>query len=117
MLDYWVRLHRQYRCDVDQVVIFLQQTNSEDVFKYQFTAANTRHRYRVIRLWEQDPEPLLASSALLPLLTRKFGAIAPEIQNQIQQLSIPQLEELGEALLDFSSMTDLTNWLSAQTSN
>jgi predicted transposase YdaD len=48
---------------------------------------------------------------LLRLLTRRVGAIAPDIENQIQQLSIPQLEDLGEALLDFSSVNDLTSWL------
>ena len=29
--------------------------------------SNTIHRYRVVRLWEQDPSLLLASPALLPL--------------------------------------------------
>ena len=48
---------------------------------------------------------------LLRMLTRKFGAIAPELQTKIQQLSIPQLEDLGEALLDFSSGNDLIAWL------
>ncbi len=32
-----------------------------------FNIANTSHRYRVVRLWEQDPSPLLTSPALLPL--------------------------------------------------
>lgn len=48
---------------------------------------------------------------LLRLLTRRVGAIAPDLENKIQQLSIPQLEDLGEALLDFSSVNDLTSWL------
>jgi len=67
MLDYWVRLYRQYECEVEQVVIFLNPTTSEAVFTEQFTASNTFHRYRVIRIWEQNPEPLLASPGLLPL--------------------------------------------------
>jgi len=32
-------------------------------------------------------------------------------QSQIQQLRVEQLEELGEALLDFSSVQDLMDWL------
>ncbi len=67
MLDYWLRLYRQYRCPIEQVIIFLKPTTSEAVFINEFTAANTWHRYRVIRLWEQDPAPLLADNALLPL--------------------------------------------------
>ncbi|MCC5600011.1 DUF4351 domain-containing protein [Nostoc sp. CHAB 5714] len=35
----------------------------------------------------------------------------PEMQEQIRTLSITQLEELAEALLDFSSQSDLVNYL------
>ncbi|WP_424101983.1 Rpn family recombination-promoting nuclease/putative transposase [Moorena producens] len=69
MLDYWVRLHRKYRCPIEQVVIFLKSTTSQMVFNNEFRDINTWHRYRVIRLWEQDPLPLLANRALLPLAT------------------------------------------------
>lgn len=52
-----------------------------------------------------------ALSMIMRQLTRRVGAIAPDLENKIQQLSIPQLEDLGEALLDFSSVNDLTSWL------
>jgi predicted transposase YdaD len=67
MLDYSVRLKRQYRCDVEQVVIFLQATNDEIVFTEEYQDRTTSHRYRVIRLWEQDSAPFLANPGLLPL--------------------------------------------------
>ena len=206
MLDYYVRLKRQYSCSINQVVIFLQQTASEQVFVSEYTDVNTRHGYRVIRLWEQDPASLLSVHGLLPLatlsqtnsprtlleqiatqiatieeptqqadllactqvlaglrfekdlirqlfrketmrgsviyqeiredgllegrqlgllegrkdealsfltrqLTRRIGPIASETREQIQTLSVEELEDLGEALLDFSSASDLTNWL------
>ncbi|MFB8797683.1 MAG: Rpn family recombination-promoting nuclease/putative transposase [Microcoleus sp.] len=206
MLDYYVRLKRQYSCSINQVVIFLQQTASEQVFVSEYTDANTRHSYRVIRLWEQDPALLLSVPGLLPfatlsqtnsprnlleqiatqiatieepnqqadllactqvlaglrfekdlirqlfrketmrgsviyqeiredgllegrqlgllegrkdealslltrLLIRRIGSIAPETTEQIQTLSVEELEDLGEALLDFSEASDLTNWL------
>ena len=50
-------------------------------------------------------------AVILRLLTRRFGAIEPEVQQQIRSLSITQLEELAEALLDFSSPSDLVNYL------
>jgi hypothetical protein len=37
--------------------------------------------------------------------------IAPHLATQIRSLSLTQLEELGEALLDFSELADLENWL------
>ncbi|MBC7972789.1 MAG: Rpn family recombination-promoting nuclease/putative transposase [Verrucomicrobia bacterium] len=206
MLDYWVRLYRQYNCKVVQVVIFLKPTTSEAVFVDRFTAPRTFHHYRVIRTWEEDPAPLLVTPSLLPIavlarttapnallqqvaaqvdmiesidlrqnistcaqllaglvfnheqihqffrrdmmkesvvyqeilreglqeglqqglqqglqaeinllvrqLTHRLGTVPQALQNQIQGLSIAQLEDLGEALLDFSSQTELENWLS-----
>ncbi|MBV8883874.1 MAG: DUF4351 domain-containing protein [Chroococcidiopsidaceae cyanobacterium CP_BM_RX_35] len=198
MLDYWVGLYRKYRCPIEQVVIFLKPTSSEVVFTEQFAVGNTVHPYRVIRIWEQDPAPLLANPGLLPLavlartnapasllqqvaaqvelieepgqqreisaytqilaglkfdkdlirrflreelmresviyqeilqeghqegrqegeaslvlrqLSRRLGQLAPEVRSQLQQLRVEQLEELGEALLDFSSVPDLMDWL------
>ena len=52
-----------------------------------------------------------ALSLVTRQLTRRIGAIAPQISEQIQTLSVEELENLGEALLDFSEAADLTNWL------
>ncbi|MBV8887827.1 MAG: DUF4351 domain-containing protein, partial [Chroococcidiopsidaceae cyanobacterium CP_BM_RX_35] len=43
----------------------------------------------------------------------RLGQLTPELRAQIQTLSVTQLEELGEALLDFSTIQDLMNWLQA----
>ncbi len=48
------------------------------------------------------------------LLTRKFGELAPNLQEQIQQLSTPQLEALAVSVLAFNSIRDLENWLNDQ---
>jgi predicted transposase/invertase (TIGR01784 family) len=50
---------------------------------------------------------------ILRLLSRRIGMVAPEIEAHIRQLSLNQLEELGEALLDFSDPADLITWLQA----
>ncbi len=50
-------------------------------------------------------------AVILRQMTRRFGAIEPEVQQQIRSLSITELEELAEALLDFSSPSDLVNYL------
>jgi predicted transposase YdaD len=67
MLDYSVRLKRQHRCRVVQVVIFLQETTNEIVFTEEYRDDTTLHRYQVIRLWQQDAATFLANPALLPL--------------------------------------------------
>lgn len=44
-------------------------------------------------------------------LTRRIGQVSPELQAQIQRLTTSQIEELSEALLDFSDSDDLISWL------
>jgi predicted transposase YdaD len=67
MLDYSVRLKRQYKCPVVQVVVFLQETDDEIAFTEEYVDDTTRHRYRAVRMWEQDSSLFLSNSALLPL--------------------------------------------------
>jgi len=202
MLNYSVRLQWQYGLPVRQVLIWLVPTSNQAVFETEFRTEFTRHRYQVIRLWEESPEPLLGNSALLPLavlcatenptellsqvaqevnkiestdlrqeiaactqilaglrfdkqlistmfreevmresvvyqdilqkgiaqgleqgekqgevavilrqLRRFCGRLNPEVESRIQSLSKPQLEELSEALLDFTNLADLQRWL------
>lgn len=208
MLDYWVRLYRLYRLPIAQVVVLLLPPPANTVIETAFVLGETRHGYRVIRLWEEDPNLLLDDPALLPLatlaattatepllelvaqrvnqleasrrqevldytkilaglkfnkdlirqifregmmresvivqeileegrqegrqqgrqegiqqgiqqegrslilrlLTRKVGEISESWQQRISNLSLEQLENLGEALLDFQSFADLEAW-------
>jgi hypothetical protein len=45
------------------------------------------------------------------MLRRYIGEVSTAAEQAISQLSIDQLEQLGEALFDFSSETDLLTWL------
>ncbi|MEH2041399.1 DUF4351 domain-containing protein [Nostoc sp.] len=53
---------------------------------------------------------------ILRLLNRRIGEIDASLIGRIKGLSIEQLENLGEALLDFSSVADLETWLNQQSS-
>jgi predicted transposase/invertase (TIGR01784 family) len=48
---------------------------------------------------------------ILRLLKRRVGTVSIDLEAQIKALPLAQLEELGEALLDFSQMSDLVAWL------
>jgi len=50
-------------------------------------------------------------------LQRRVGELSPQLQECIQSLSLNQLEALGEALLDFTGMEDLLNWLQINQNN
>jgi predicted transposase YdaD len=198
MLDYYVRLTRQYQIPVTQVVIFLQETNHENAFTEAYISDTTTHRYRVIRMWEQDSTFFLKNLALLPLapltrtnspqillsqvsqnvakiadreakqdiaayteilaglrfektlisqllseeimqesviyqdilqkgeqrgeqkgeqrtiirlLNRRFGEIDSSLIDKIRMLTIEQLDNLADVLLDFADIADLVTWL------
>ncbi|MGB3421192.1 MAG: DUF4351 domain-containing protein [Dolichospermum sp.] len=83
MLDYFVRLVRQYNLPVTQVVIFLQETSNEIAFTEAYTDEMTHHRYRVIRMWEQDSDLFLNNPALLPLAPLTKTNSAPELLSQV----------------------------------
>ncbi|MEH1855717.1 MAG: DUF4351 domain-containing protein [Nostoc sp.] len=48
---------------------------------------------------------------VIRLLTRRLGSINSQLQSRLQELSLVQLENLGEVLLDFASEDDLMSWL------
>jgi len=48
---------------------------------------------------------------ILRMLERCVGKITPDIQSRIRRLSSEKLENLGEALLEFKGVSDLTDWL------
>ncbi len=50
---------------------------------------------------------------VLRQLQRRVGELPEEVRGRIQTLSLEQLEALGEALLDFTAIEDLLNWLEA----
>ncbi len=196
MLDYSVRLKRQYKIPVTQVVIFLQETDNEIVFTDKYEDETTIHRYQVIRMWEQDSTAFLNNQALLPLgtltqttspqkllsqiaqsvarisdrgtrqniaayteilaglrfeknlirqllsedimqesvifqdivqkeafkiinrqLNRRFNQIETSLIERVRELSAEQIENLGEALFDFTDTSDLETWLNQQENN
>ncbi|BAY77098.1 hypothetical protein NIES25_35560 [Nostoc linckia NIES-25] len=203
MLDYWVRLYRLYRLPITQVVVLLLPPAPETVIETAFSLETTRHEYRVISMWEENPEQFLNDPALLPLaplaattqpqtllqqvvervnqlqpeqrpeiatytqilaglkykkdlirqlfregmmresviyqeilqegeqrgeqrgreqgerslilrlLNRRVGELPQQLLERIETLDLEQLENLGEALLDFQAQADLETWFSA----
>ena len=51
------------------------------------------------------------ANLVLKLLNRRLGDIPVNLTEQIREMSVEQLENLGEALLDFQSLEALVDWL------
>ena len=45
------------------------------------------------------------------LLERRFGPLTPALFARVEALSLPELEELSLALLEFQTLEDLSRWL------
>ncbi|MEJ6484866.1 DUF4351 domain-containing protein [Nostoc punctiforme UO1] len=72
---------------------------------------------RLEPLYQRDREQAVQSGEqrlITRQLNRRIGEIDTSLIEQIQGLSLEQLENLGEALLDFSSVADLETWLNQQ---
>ncbi|WP_421655757.1 hypothetical protein [Leptothermofonsia sp. ETS-13] len=83
MLDYSVRLKRQYNCDVEQVILFLKATSSNIVQIQEYKDRTTCHYYRVIRLWEQEPSTFLTTPSLLPFATLAQSDSPPTLLREV----------------------------------
>ena len=59
----------------------------------------------------QDAKQEGETQLLLRLLSKQFGQMGNRRIQAINQLSLEQLEDLGEALLDFNNVAELDNWL------
>lgn len=85
MLDYYVRLTRKYQVPVTQVVIFLQETTDEVAFTEEYISEVTIHRFRVIRMWEQDSSLFLGNLGLLPFAPLTRTDSAPALLSQVAE--------------------------------
>ena len=66
---------------------------------------------RVYREIKQEGREEEAVNFVTRLLTKRFGELPQEVRSLVLGLSLSRLEELGEALLDFTSVADLQSWL------
>ena len=52
-----------------------------------------------------------AANLVIRLLTRRLGELPASQVERVRGLSVSQLEDLGEALLDFTSLSQVEDWL------
>jgi predicted transposase YdaD len=60
---------------------------------------------------QEDGRQREAAFLILRQLCRRLGPLTPAQETHIQALPVTDLETLGEALLDFQTVADLTAWL------
>jgi predicted transposase YdaD len=70
---------------------------------------------RVYQEAKQEGEQEGEKNLLLRQLSKRFGKLGDVYITSINSLTIAQLEDLGEALLDFGDINDLEQWLKSHT--
>jgi len=65
---------------------------------------------------EERGKLLEAQKLVKRQLKRRVGEIEKSLIKQVEAVHIEALEQLGEALLDFSTVTDLQEWLNSRRS-
>lgn len=86
----------------------------EQIFKTQiaqFEPTQQEVVMQIVTSWMEEGIQQGELKIIQRQLTRRIGVISPELQQQLQRLSVTQLEDLAEALLDFSNEADLVAWL------
>lgn len=68
----------------------------------------------ILELGRQQGKQEEAVALIMRQLTRRFGLLAPEVQERLLRLSLEQLEELSEVLMEFVAIAELDNWLQHQ---
>jgi predicted transposase/invertase (TIGR01784 family) len=74
----------------------------------------TRFYQEVFTEGRQEGRQEEGVTLILRLLQRRCGELSPAVREQITRLSLPQLETLGEALLEFHGLADLEQWLATR---
>ncbi|WP_445638627.1 DUF4351 domain-containing protein [Nostoc sp. DSM 114161] len=89
----------------------------EAEFKLEIRQLEAQRRMKYVTTFERDARLQEALLLVTRLLNRRLGNIDNALIDRVRSLSIGELEALAEALLDFTSVTDLTNWLSQRQQN
>jgi predicted transposase YdaD len=71
----------------------------------------TLQQTRVYQDAKAEGELIGEARMILRQLNRRLGSVPDRVSAQIQQLTVPQLEDFGEALLDLTNLADVEMWL------
>jgi predicted transposase YdaD len=70
----------------------------------------TRFYQQVLEIGEKKGEKKGQINLIIRQLTHRCGNLTSTQTDKVRELSLTQLEALGEALLDFQNLSDLDNW-------
>ena len=104
-VDTYLRLNEEeeaiFKAEIDTIGLVEEEQVMEIVTSWMERGINQGLRQGIEREF----------ALVLRQVNRRFGGLNPTLEAQIRDLSIEQVEDLGEALFDFQTEADLVNWL------
>ncbi len=97
-VDTYLRLNAEEEVQLKSQVNTLQSEEREEVME-------------IVTSWMEQGIVLGKLRIIMRQINRKIGEIAPQLLEKIRKLSEPKLEDLSDALLDFSTEENLAEWL------
>ncbi len=95
---------------VETILIYKLKTLSREEIERMFTLGDLRQT-KVYQEAKQEGEQRGKREILQRLLTRKFGSVPDDLNTKLAQLSLDQLGEIAEAMIDISSLEELAHLL------
>ncbi|QLE55716.1 DUF4351 domain-containing protein [Nostoc sp. TCL26-01] len=89
----------------------------ERIFQEQLAIIEPKQEEKVMQIvtsWMRQGMQQGEVKLICRLLNRRLGEVNPQLQERIQDLSTAELEDLGEALLDFTTTADLEAWFESR---
>lgn len=105
-IDTYLKLNAEEEAKFQEDIARIEPAQQEEVMEIV-----TSWMEQGIQRGLQQGKQQEAVALIMRQLTRRFGTLTPQLQERIQSLSVTQLEDLGEALLDFTTAADLDAWL------
>jgi len=99
---------------VETILIYKLKTLSREEIERMFTLGDLRQTkvYQEAKQeGRQEGEQRGKREILQRLLTRKFGSVPDDLNTKLAQLSLDQLGEIAEAIIDISSLEELAHLL------
>ncbi|WAS06288.1 DUF2887 domain-containing protein [Gloeomargaritales cyanobacterium VI4D9] len=99
---------------VETILIYKLKTLSREEIERMFTLGDLRQT-KVYQEAKQEGEQrgkvIALRETLHRQITRKFGSVPDDLNTELAQLSLEQLGEIAEAMIDISSLQELENLL------
>ena len=103
-------IKREFIDLIESIIVYKFPQKSREEIEAMFELADLK-KTKVYQEALGEGEQKEAVKLVLRQLNRRLGEVPQSLIEQIGGLSVDLLEDLGEALLDFTSETDLRQWL------